>query len=113
MTTCYGLDSQGSIPGRGKRFFSTPHYPYWLWGLTSLLLNGFHKLSSPEVKRPVWEAEHSPPSSAEVKNGGAIPLLPHTSSWHRLGKSRACFDAVAPARNRTPTIQPIAHHYTD
>jgi hypothetical protein len=23
-----------------------------------------------------------PPSSAEVKNGGAIPPLPHTSSWH-------------------------------
>jgi hypothetical protein len=23
-----------------------------------------------------------PPSSAEVKNGGAIPPLPHMSSWH-------------------------------
>jgi hypothetical protein len=27
------------------------------------------------------EADHSPPSSAEVKNGGAITPLPHTSSW--------------------------------
>jgi hypothetical protein len=28
-------------------------------------------------------AEHIvPPSSAEVKNGGAIPPLPHMSSWH-------------------------------
>jgi hypothetical protein len=28
------------------------------------------------------EAAHSPPSSAEVKNGGAIPPLPHIPSWH-------------------------------
>jgi hypothetical protein len=28
------------------------------------------------------EADHSPPSSAEVKNGGAVPPLPSTSSWH-------------------------------
>jgi hypothetical protein len=27
------------------------------------------------------EADHSPPSSAELKNGGAILPLPHTSSW--------------------------------
>jgi hypothetical protein len=33
------------------------------------------------VKRPWHEAEHSAPSSAEVKNGGAIPQLPNTSSW--------------------------------
>jgi hypothetical protein len=29
-----------------------------------------------EVKRPVPEADHPPPPSAEVKNGGAIPPLP-------------------------------------
>jgi hypothetical protein len=28
----------------------------------------------------VFETEHSPPSSVEVKNGGAIPLLPHMFS---------------------------------
>jgi hypothetical protein len=27
-------------------------------------------------------ADYSPPSSAEVKNGGALPPLPHMSSWH-------------------------------
>jgi hypothetical protein len=27
-------------------------------------------------------ALHSPPTSTEVKNGGAIPPLPHISSWH-------------------------------
>jgi hypothetical protein len=34
------------------------------------------------VKRQGREADHSPPSSAEVKKGGAIPSLPHMSSWH-------------------------------
>jgi hypothetical protein len=33
------------------------------------------------VKRPRREADNSPSSSAEVKNGGVIPTLPHTSSW--------------------------------
>jgi hypothetical protein len=36
---------------------------------------------SPEVMRLDREADYSPPSSVEVKNGEAIPLLPHTSSW--------------------------------
>jgi hypothetical protein len=31
---------------------------------------------------PGREADHSPPSNAEVKNGGAIPPLSHVSSWH-------------------------------
>jgi hypothetical protein len=36
---------------------------------------------SPGVKRPGREADHSPPSSAEVKNSGVVPPLPHTTSW--------------------------------
>jgi hypothetical protein len=36
---------------------------------------------SAEVKRPGREADHSLPSSAEVKKGGAIPPLPNMSSW--------------------------------
>jgi hypothetical protein len=35
-----------------------------------------------EVKRQVREADHSPQSGAEVRNGGAIPPLFHTSPWH-------------------------------
>jgi hypothetical protein len=37
---------------------------------------------SPGIKRSGREADHSPPSSSKVKNGGAIPPLPHMSSWH-------------------------------
>jgi hypothetical protein len=38
------------------------------------------------INRPGREADHSPPTNAEVTNGGAIPPLSHTSS--ELG---ACF----------------------
>jgi hypothetical protein len=34
------------------------------------------------VRRQGHEADHSPPFSAEVKNGEVKPPLPHTSSWH-------------------------------
>jgi hypothetical protein len=33
------------------------------------------------VKWPERESNHSPPSTAEVKNGGAVPSL-YISSWH-------------------------------
>jgi hypothetical protein len=35
----------------------------------------------PGIKRPGRESDHLPPSRVEVKNNGAIPLLPHTTSW--------------------------------
>jgi hypothetical protein len=45
--------------------------------------SGAHPVSSPMgngVEGPCREADHSPPSSAEVKNIGAIPPLPDSSS---------------------------------
>jgi hypothetical protein len=38
----------------------------------------------PGVKRQGYEADHSRPPSIGVKNGGAIPPLSHTSSWHNV-----------------------------
>jgi hypothetical protein len=38
--------------------------------------------SVPGVKQLGCEAGRSPLSSADVKNGEAIPPVPHTSSWH-------------------------------
>jgi hypothetical protein len=35
----------------------------------------------PKEKWPGREAEHSPPSSAEVKNGEAVPPFLHKPSW--------------------------------
>jgi hypothetical protein len=36
------------------------------------------------VKKPGLEDDHTPPFSSEVKNGGAIPPVPHTSSWRSV-----------------------------
>jgi hypothetical protein len=58
-----GWMNGGSNPGRGWKFFSSPPRPHQLWGPPNLLSNGYQK-----VKRPGREADHSPPSSAEVKN---------------------------------------------
>jgi hypothetical protein len=53
VTTMYGIRSEGKQVKLG--------------GLPSLLSNGYHGLFPWGVKRLVREADHSPPSSAEVK----------------------------------------------
>jgi hypothetical protein len=45
------------------------------WGPSSLLSNGYRGAISPGLKWPGHEAEQSPPYSAQVKNGAAIPPL--------------------------------------
>jgi hypothetical protein len=41
IVTIYELDGHSSIPGRGKRLFSTPQRPDRFWGPPSLLSNGY------------------------------------------------------------------------
>jgi hypothetical protein len=53
-----------------------PTQPPILWVLGAL---------SAGVKWQGCEGGHSPPSNAELKNSGAIPPLPHTSSWQFKG----------------------------
>jgi hypothetical protein len=46
IATGCGLDDQGvrvRVPV-GSRIFSSPHHPHWLWGLPSLLSNGYRGL---------------------------------------------------------------------
>jgi hypothetical protein len=81
IATAYGLDGRGSIPDGGKRFvfFSTAFTPALVPTQPPIKL--IPGTPSPAIKRPGHDADHSPASNAEVKNGGAIPPLPHTSSW--------------------------------
>jgi hypothetical protein len=66
-----GLDGPGSIPG-SVRYFSSCQPPIqWVPGVIL-----------PVVKRLGIKDYHSPQTSAEVEEGGAVPPLPHTSSWH-------------------------------
>jgi hypothetical protein len=59
----------------GKSFlFSTTSRP--TLGPTQPPIQWVPGAPSPGVKRQGRETDHSPPSSAEVKNGGAIPPLP-------------------------------------
>jgi hypothetical protein len=58
----------------GTRLTAQRRYP--LWGPPRLLANGYPRLF-PGLKRPGREADHSPQSSGDVKNGEAISLLNH------------------------------------
>jgi hypothetical protein len=80
IATGYVLDDQGigvRVPV-GLRIFSSPRRPDRLWGPLNLLSNGYRRGSFPGGKAARRGAHHSPPSSAEVRNSGAIPPLPHT-----------------------------------
>jgi hypothetical protein len=73
------LGGRCSIPGSGKKYFSISQLPDNLWGPPSLPSSGYR---STGLKQQGLEADHSPPSSNEVKSGGAIPPHTLTSSWH-------------------------------
>jgi hypothetical protein len=80
IETGYGLGDRGSIPGRGKIcLYSTASCP--ALGPKKPPIQGAPRTFTPGVKRPGREFDHSPPCSAKVKNGRAVPPLPDTSSW--------------------------------
>jgi hypothetical protein len=61
------LRNYSLIPGRSKRLMSTSEHLYWLCTPFSLLFNGYLDLSL-SIKKPGFEADHSPPHSAEYGN---------------------------------------------
>jgi hypothetical protein len=75
VATGYGLEGRSSIPGSLRDFFllhrvqtgSGAHPTFHPMGTRSFF---------PGVKRQGREANHSPPSNTEVKNGGAVPPFP-------------------------------------
>jgi hypothetical protein len=73
--TGYELDCRGSIPGRDKRFF-LPH-SVQTDSRAHLASHSVGAVVSLGTKKPGRKTDHSPPFSAEVKNGGAIPPFPY------------------------------------
>jgi hypothetical protein len=72
-------DNRGSIPGRDTIFLIiTTSRP--ALGPTQLPTQWMPGTLSLGVKRQGCEPDHPPPPSADVKNGGAIPPLPHVCS---------------------------------
>jgi hypothetical protein len=64
------------------RFFFLPIASWPALGPTQPPIQWQPEGLSPGLKWLRRKAEHSPQPSAEVENGGAIPPLPHTSSWY-------------------------------
>jgi len=55
----------------------------YIWGPPSLLSNGYEGFFPEGVKQLGREADHSPPSSAEVEECVELYLhSPNTPSWH-------------------------------
>jgi len=81
IVTRLWVDDQHSIPSRVTDFF--------LFTTASRQVLGAHSASNPvgtwgsfpEVKWPGHDADHSPPSNAEVKITWCHTSMPHTSSW--------------------------------
>jgi hypothetical protein len=108
----YGLDDPGSIPGRGKRFFSSPKQSDQLWDPATLLLSGYPGVLSEKVKWPAHVADHSFSFTSSWCGQGSIFAL-HTitvtpsyltkCTMHLLaGLSRHFYHHVTP---RTPHVR--------
>jgi hypothetical protein len=76
-----GLGSQGSPTGLGKRL-SLLHSGQSSHEAHPASYSVGTRGSFPMDKAAGAWSYHSPPSSAELKNSGAIPPLPQTYSWH-------------------------------
>jgi hypothetical protein len=74
----YVLDDQGvavRVPV-GARIFASPRRPYSLWGPPNLLSNEYLGVFLRGVKRPGHEADHSRPTSPEVKEMWIYTSIP-------------------------------------
>jgi hypothetical protein len=87
IATGYRLNDRGvgvRVP-IGSKIFSSPRHPDQLWSPTNLLSNGYQGLFPRGVKRLGGEADHSPPTSAEVKKKVKISLL-QAMEAHRVAR---------------------------
>jgi hypothetical protein len=62
----------------GVRYFSLLYRVHIGSGLNQPPAQWLWCCLSPGTKQPGYKAEHSPPSNAKDKNGGAVPPPPHT-----------------------------------
>jgi hypothetical protein len=97
IATGYGLDDGGvgvRVPVRSRIFFFSKSSRPAL-GSTQPPIQCVPRAVSSGVKRPGREADHSPPTSAEVKESGSIHPLLHTPSWRSEKKrSYSCYQAA-------------------
>jgi hypothetical protein len=68
---------KAGVRSQAKARDFSPQIPDHLWDQPSPMPSGYQCAISKEVKQSSPETDHSAPSSAEVKNDGAVPPLPH------------------------------------
>jgi hypothetical protein len=51
------------------------------WGSSIILFEGYTGIAYLGTKQLERETDHWHPTTAEVKNNGAVPPLPYTPSW--------------------------------
>jgi hypothetical protein len=87
----YGLDGRGSIPGRGERIFPLTSVSKPILRPTQPPVQWVLGVLPPGAKaRPGRDADHSPPSSAEVENDELYLLSPQEPPWAVVGQLLAC-----------------------
>jgi hypothetical protein len=74
--TVAGIETGYELVPVRSRIFSTPRRPDRFWGPPSLLSNEYRGPFPPGMKRPGFEAEHSPPASVEVKKMWIFTCIP-------------------------------------
>jgi hypothetical protein len=75
MATEYELDGRGSIPGEATYYFLRVSIP--ALGPTELTIQWIPRVLTQGLKRQEREADHSPPTNADVKNGDIPPFPTH------------------------------------
>jgi hypothetical protein len=78
IATDYGLNDRGvgvRVPAR-SRIVTSPYRPDRLWGPPNLLSNGYLGIFPRGVKRQGREADHSLPTSTEVKKRWIYTFTP-------------------------------------
>ena len=92
VTTCRQMSNRGLFPCGGEKFSSSAKLPHRLWFLPSLLLRTVTAALSPAVKQLGHEANHSPPSSAEVKNERSCTSTPPYAFIACTGTLSPCYN---------------------
>jgi hypothetical protein len=84
----------GSNPDRSKKFFSSPVHPGQLWCQPTLKFSGYWG-SFPRVTQPGHEVNHSPVSSAKLKNEWSYMSIPHICLHGMYGDNFTIFTYIS------------------
>jgi hypothetical protein len=104
------LRNNGSIPGRGKRFFSSLWHPNCLWPAQTPIPWASWGCSS-KVKWLQHKANHSPPQKAYVKNGDIPPSTHHQNNmqWGKICLHFLCIIGYLTLIKQTVTLFGIVY----